>query len=386
MGITPHGLRHQFGTDLFKDLCGLPAPVLQAASPEDYERNAEKVQAAFLEVSRQMGHERPSITGAYVSSVPKMARMERARLERWLELMAGCESDFQAAGAQEAWLVGKCASGMLLPDGSAIQIAVRVDEHDPTALSRLRALGQALSASAPRSAWHVSAWTDLSRPDDGAEILIGRSSSAFHAASQTRGAPRAGETHMLQPELYLKVRAWMLANDPDAAEILQWSQQDLRPPKNPEDLAHEVIWIILCAGRSAQAARTIEAKVRKALDAGTPVVEAFGYRAKAAAIERAWAERAQDFAAMQAVLATSDARRRSSSGAAAFPFVGDDTKYQLAKNFGVQAVETGYPRVPSCRNARTNRAFPSGSDSRAVRRCVCIWHRRRATRWPRWTA
>lgn len=194
LGITPHGLRHQFGTDLFRDLSGLPAPVLQAALPEDYERNAEQVQAAFIEVSRQMGHERPSITGAYVSSVPKMARMERARLERWLELMAGCESDFLAAGAQEAWLVGKCASGMLLPDGSAIQIAVRVDEHDPTAMSRLRALGQALSVGTTQRV-AVSAWTDLSRPDDGVEILIGRSSSPFQAASQPGAQEGRGDSH-----------------------------------------------------------------------------------------------------------------------------------------------------------------------------------------------
>ena len=151
----------------------------------------------------------------------------------------------------------------------------------------------------------------------------------------------------MRPELYLKVRAWMLANDPDAAEILQWSQQDLRPPENPQDLAHEVIWIILCAGRSAQAARTIEAKVRKALDAGTPVVEAFGYRAKAAAIERAWAERAQDFVAMQAVLATSNAEAFV-QWCGSIPFVGDDTKYQLAKNFGIQTVK---PDIHVCRLA-----------------------------------
>lgn len=44
-------------------------------------------------------------------------------------------------------------------------------------------------------------------------------------------------------------------------------------------MSREIIWVILCAGRSAQSARTIEAKVLAAIDAGQPVVEVFGYRA-----------------------------------------------------------------------------------------------------------
>ena len=181
LGITPHGLRHQFGTDLFKALCGLPAPVLQAAPQEEYAFNAEKVQAAFLEVSRQMGHERPSITGAYVSSVPKMDRLERARLERWLEIMAGCESYFQAAGVSEAWLIGKCASGLAIPDDCALQVAVRMAPQ-PDGAAKLRDLRQALSISATRrvAIWD---WVEPDRPDDGTEILIGQSPFAHSLAT-----------------------------------------------------------------------------------------------------------------------------------------------------------------------------------------------------------
>lgn len=172
LGITPHGLRHQFGTDLFRELSGLPAPVLEAVPAEEYIRNTEKVQAAFLEVSRQMGHERPSITGAYVSTVPHMDRLARARLEGWLSMMAGCESAFQEAGVLEAWLVGKCASGLSLPKGGALQVAARVDPRVAGAYERLITLAHELSARAGTRVV-VSLWLDANRPDDGTEILIG---------------------------------------------------------------------------------------------------------------------------------------------------------------------------------------------------------------------
>lgn len=151
----------------------------------------------------------------------------------------------------------------------------------------------------------------------------------------------------MSPELYRRVRDWMLTVDPDAKEMLAWARKDLRPPATPDALAREVIWIILCAGRSAQAARTIEKKVLAAIRAGAPVVTAFGYRAKASAIERAWREREQDFAALQQVLARGD-NVDLVAWCAGIPFVGEDTKYQLAKNFGVQVCK---PDIWMCRLA-----------------------------------
>ncbi|MBB5547458.1 hypothetical protein GGD70_007818 [Paraburkholderia fungorum] len=145
--------------------------------------------------------------------------------------------------------------------------------------------------------------------------------------------------------IYLAARSWLLANDPDAARMISWSLHEIRPPQSPEAMAGEIIWIILCAGRSAQAARTIEAKVWSAIRAGKPVVSAFGYRAKAAAIERAWREREADFAALQNVLAADDPVRLL-EWCHAIPFVGDDTQYQLAKNFGVQVCK---PDIWLCR-------------------------------------
>lgn len=140
----------------------------------------------------------------------------------------------------------------------------------------------------------------------------------------------------LSVDLYVQIKEWLLNNDPDTHRMLAWAST-VTAPTTPEALAGEIVWVQLCAGRSAQAARTIERKVRRALDAGEPVVEVFGYRAKAAAIEQVWGERAINFAAMRAVL-DSGSPQAIIDWCASLPFIGDDTKYQLAKNCGVTSV------------------------------------------------
>lgn len=150
----------------------------------------------------------------------------------------------------------------------------------------------------------------------------------------------------ITPAMYMRVRQWMLDHDPDAREILDWSE-NVAPPSSPEAMAGEIIWVILCAGRSAQAARTLSQKVWTAIEADVPVVTVFGYRAKAAAIERAWREREQDFFALQQVLLTKDVTKIL-AWAKAVPFIGDDTQYQLLKNFGIPCPK---PDIWLCRIA-----------------------------------
>lgn len=145
--------------------------------------------------------------------------------------------------------------------------------------------------------------------------------------------------------MYRELRSWLVLNDPDASRMLSWAERDTRPPETPEKMAWEIIWIILCAGRSAQAARTIERKVIAAIQSGQPVVDVFGYRAKAAAIERAWIERDADFATLQTVLEHKDPQTLL-AWCRSIPYVGDDTQFQLAKNFGVAVPK---PDIWMCR-------------------------------------
>jgi len=177
LGISPHGLRHQFGTDLFRDLTGLPAPVLEQVPHEVYVENAAKVRWALLEVSRQMGHERPSISAAYISSIPKMNKVESSRLTEWLAKLGACGDEFRAIGATEAWVVGKCAFGLPVAEGSAVQIAVRIRSLDESTAALLRQLSVSLGATLAQRVT-VLPWMDTDRPEDGAEILFGAAGAA----------------------------------------------------------------------------------------------------------------------------------------------------------------------------------------------------------------
>ena len=59
--ITPHGLRHQYANDLYQEISGTPSVVRGSSRILDAEAEA-KARAA---VSRELGHKRLSITGAY---------------------------------------------------------------------------------------------------------------------------------------------------------------------------------------------------------------------------------------------------------------------------------------------------------------------------------
>jgi integrase len=64
LGVTAHGLRHEFAADLYFELTEVPAPV--KGGPLNL--NPKVMEAAYLEVARQLGHGRPRITGAYLGS------------------------------------------------------------------------------------------------------------------------------------------------------------------------------------------------------------------------------------------------------------------------------------------------------------------------------
>jgi hypothetical protein len=132
-------------------------------------------------------------------------------------------------------------------------------------------------------------------------------------------------------DLWIELRSWMLANDPDAPPMLDWSTA-LAEPTDPEKLAGEIVWIILCAGKTAQAARCIERRVWDAIHAGSPVLSAFGHRMRAAAIETAWARRKDLYDEFASLKAASD--EDLLAWCRAMPGVGAVTCFQLAKNLG----------------------------------------------------
>lgn len=64
LGVTPHGLRHQFAGDLYFELTGVEAPA-RGGEPE---HDPALRRAAYQEVALQLGHGRPRIAGAYLGA------------------------------------------------------------------------------------------------------------------------------------------------------------------------------------------------------------------------------------------------------------------------------------------------------------------------------
>lgn len=116
-----------------------------------------------------------------------------------------------------------------------------------------------------------------------------------------------------------------------AAADITWAE-GLQAPTNADDFAFEAIFVICNSGMRFRVAAEIFQRCRTALEAGRPVREVFGHAGKAAAIETIWRDRAT---LLQQFLAAEDRL----AFLAALPWIGDITKYHLAKNFGLDVAK-----------------------------------------------
>lgn len=75
LGVTPHGLRHEFANDLYEEVSGSPSPVRGGVIVDDSERD----DAARHQVSQQLGHARLRISGMYTGARKKGRPATRAQ-------------------------------------------------------------------------------------------------------------------------------------------------------------------------------------------------------------------------------------------------------------------------------------------------------------------
>jgi hypothetical protein len=129
-------------------------------------------------------------------------------------------------------------------------------------------------------------------------------------------------------EDFQKIRARLGAQ---AEDDIQWSES-VTAPSDAESFAREAIFVICNSGMKATVAQGIYQRCMKALYAGGAVSDAFGHAGKVSAIERIWRERE---ALLQAYLTADD----KLGFCASLPWVGDITKYHLAKNLGADVAK-----------------------------------------------
>ena len=115
------------------------------------------------------------------------------------------------------------------------------------------------------------------------------------------------------------------------SEEIDWAAS-LKPCDNAALFALEAMWVILNAGMKNQIARIIEERIYDAMTYGQPISSAFGHEGKVKAIEYILANKIQLFDTFQK---TQDKLQFLKS----LPWIGDITKYHLAKNLGIDVVK-----------------------------------------------
>jgi hypothetical protein len=107
---------------------------------------------------------------------------------------------------------------------------------------------------------------------------------------------------------------------------IEWAE-NLKPCDNADDFFCEYMWVVLNAGMKNQVARLIQQKIYKAWDDGQGTHSVFGHTGKADAIDHTSLNREHYF---RRYLKATD----KIEFLKILPWIGDITKYHLAKNLG----------------------------------------------------
>lgn len=116
-----------------------------------------------------------------------------------------------------------------------------------------------------------------------------------------------------------------------AEDDIEWSE-NIKEPESAEDFALEAIFVICNSGMRNTVARGIFERVTAELYDGGTAHSKFGHVGKATAIDSIWANRHGLYARYMAAADKVEF-------CASLPWIGNITKYHLAKNFGAQVAK-----------------------------------------------
>jgi hypothetical protein len=116
-----------------------------------------------------------------------------------------------------------------------------------------------------------------------------------------------------------------------AQDDIEWSE-NIQPPATADEFAQEAIFVICNSGMKNTIARKVFEKVIQAINAGQSAATAYGHPGKAAAIDDIWRRREE-------LLAEYLAAADKVEFCASLPWIGQITKFHLAKNFGVDVAK-----------------------------------------------
>lgn len=138
LGVTLHGLRHEFANRLFKEIAGVDSPV-NGGRLED----RELVRTAMQRTSEQLGHGRKDAGAAYLGSA---RHMDFTTYKNLRELSAALDDDaavieaVRAMGPASWWVYGPAAEGKAR--NGQLQLAYSAEEHGTVQAVADLAVGQ----------------------------------------------------------------------------------------------------------------------------------------------------------------------------------------------------------------------------------------------------
>lgn len=174
LGVTAHGLRHQYAARRYAQIAGTGAPVGRNAPLHiTDEVRAADLQARTL-VSRELGHFRPDVSHAYLGSLPMLDRARKERIHAWIERTeenAQFQQAMQEAAITTAWLGGRFAQGLEIDQNEKLRLIVKTRDNRPIPINDRFLLKQRLMSIYERGV-DLSEHFEDHQPDDTLEIMV----------------------------------------------------------------------------------------------------------------------------------------------------------------------------------------------------------------------
>jgi len=178
LGVTCHGLRHEFAGRHHEEVSGLRPPVEGRMSLRNLKNHKEELKQAQYEVSRVLGHTRPHIATAYCGSTTGRTRDARNEIQQNMDAIQNNKhvlSCMKELGVSQLWIVGQASEGIkLLPD-EAIQLRLTFNDSlvpdYKCVVSNLRTINSMLGSIQPQK-FEAHLFLESGSPSDGLEIFL----------------------------------------------------------------------------------------------------------------------------------------------------------------------------------------------------------------------
>lgn len=177
LGVTSHGLRHEFAARVFTGQSGLPPQAESSMPVSEYKSKAEEVKEARLYTSEQLGHWREDITSSYLGSTPRLDKLTRQRMQSWIDRFQNNPELLNVltnAGVQTCFIVGRAGMGLPMIPGTKLELRIKLKTLNEEAMRGLDRIKLKIQAEFGLDA-SIGVNTNDDTPTDALEIFMPKS-------------------------------------------------------------------------------------------------------------------------------------------------------------------------------------------------------------------